>query len=170
MELGMSKSVGAFLLVFLCLMTTAAQDNPSLFAKIEQVFQEKEPGWKVERKHIRNESDPLQQDIVFRGGKVQAALSVSVWKREKDARDVFEATTNVFSRTMGTRMLRGKLPDLGDENYVWTDPNKSGHTTIKFRKGVVLAQVFAPPSVAKRFARHIIAQLWANDTSLTPVN
>jgi hypothetical protein len=153
----------AFLLLITCLSNNiAAQEKPELFSNIERVFREKEPAWKVERIYPSNTSDPLMQSIVFRSRKNQASIEVSIWKREKDARDVFAAHSIVFSDTMGKRMVKSRLPSLGDENYIWTHRSSTAWPTIKFRKGTIIVNVFAPSvAIAKRFALHVSEQIAA---------
>jgi len=139
-----------------------AQEKPELFSKIERVFQEKEPAWKVERYYPEYTSDPRKQSIAFRSGKYQASIDVTIWKREKDARDVFTAESIAFDNTMGKRMVKGSLHGLGDENHIWTNRDSAAWPTIKFRKGNINVEVFAPTvAIAKRFAQHIFEQMAA---------
>lgn len=154
----------AFSLLILCLSSSVlAQEKPELFSKIERVFQEREPAWKVERTHPRNAPDPLIQSLVFRSGKNQAAVDIRIWNREKDARDVFTAESIAFDNTMGKRMLKRRLPKLGDENHIWTHRGSTVWPTIKFRKGNINVSVFAPSvAIAKRFAQHIFEQMAAS--------
>lgn len=113
--------------------------------------------------YVKNASDPFHQSIVFRSGKNQAAVDVSIWRREKDAQDVFAGESIAFSNTMGKRMVKSKLANLGDESHIWTNRGSTAWPTINFRKGNVNVTVFAPSVVvAKRFARHIFEQLAAS--------
>lgn len=153
----------AFLLLIVCLPPRiVAQEKPELFFNIERAFREKEPAWKVERISPSNTSDPLTQSIVYRSGKNQASVDVSIWKREKDARDVFTAHSIAFDNTMGKRMIKSRLPKLGDESHIWTHRGSTAWPTIKFRKGNIIVNVFAPSvAVAKRFAQHVVEQMAA---------
>ncbi len=64
------------LLLAFCFSATAlAQDKPPLIVEIERAFQQEEPAWRVERVGVQNASDPFVQDMVFRSGRVQAAVS-----------------------------------------------------------------------------------------------
>src|SRR5690349_18392766 len=154
----MNLRIFAILLLIICSSAALlAQEKPELFSKIERVFQEREPAWKVERSYPGNTSDPRTQSIVFRSGKYQALIDVIIWKKEKDARDVFTAESIAFDNTAGKRMVKGKLPDLGDENHIWTNRGSTGWPTIKFRQGNIDVRVFAPSiAIAKRFAQHIL--------------
>jgi hypothetical protein len=139
--------------------TSFAQQQPQLFTDIERVLREKEPRWKTEQVSVKTEADPLSQNIVLRAGGQQAAIAINLWAREKDARDVFAAHATAMSNTRkGSR--RSRLPNLGDENYIWTNPGSAAWPTIHFRQARVHVTVFAPSvTVAKRFARHILAQI-----------
>ena len=159
----MKLKLFAFCLLIICFSTNLlAQGKQELFSKIESVFQQKEPEWKVERPYPGNTAGPLTQSIVFRSGKNQASIAVSIWKREKDAQDVFAAESIAFGNTMGKRMIKGSLPNLGDENHIWTHRGSAAWPTIKFRKGNINVTVFAPSvAIAKRFAQHIFEQVAA---------
>ncbi|HEX8175641.1 MAG TPA: hypothetical protein VF543_11035 [Pyrinomonadaceae bacterium] len=154
------KQIG-LLLIILCLSSNVlAQDKPQFITKVEQVFREKEPAWKVQRINVINTNDPFQQSITFHLGKNQALVDISIWKREKDARDVFEGESIAFDNIMGKRKIKGSLPNLGDENYIWTNRGSTAWPTIKFRKGKINVTVFAPSvAIAKRFAQHIFGQM-----------
>jgi hypothetical protein len=153
------KTVLLFLQIICFSDNIPAQEKPELFSKIERVFQVKEPSWKVERIYPSHTSDPITQDIVFRSRKGQASVDVSIWKREKDARDVFTAESLAFDNLAGKGTVKGSLlPQLGDENHVWTTRGSTAWPTIKFRKGNIIVTVFAPSlMIAKRFARHVFA-------------
>jgi hypothetical protein len=95
------KAIVFFPLIICFSSSLLAQEKPVLFSRIERVFQEKEPTWKVERIYTSDTSDPLEQGIVFRSGEDQASVEVSIWKREKDAQDVFAGHSLGFDKTMG---------------------------------------------------------------------
>ena len=63
--------------------------KPELFVKVERMFQEREPAWKLERITPGPSSDPIIESIVYRSRKGQAAISVSIWRREQDAIESF---------------------------------------------------------------------------------
>ena len=152
------------LMLILCFSNTIiAQEKPELITKIERIFREKEPAWKVERVYVKNASDPFHQSIVFRSGRNQAAVDVSIWRREKDAQDVFTGESTAFGNTTGKRTVKSKLANLGDESYIWTNRDSTAWPTIKFRKGNINVTVFAPSVVvAKRFAKHVFEQMAAS--------
>jgi hypothetical protein len=57
-------------------------------------------------------------------------------------------------------MVKNTLPNLGDENHIWTHPDSEVWPVIRFRKGKVNIEIFAPSvTIAKRFAQHVLEQL-----------
>jgi hypothetical protein len=164
----MINKIRPYLLSLVALMACAdycrAQEKPELIMDVEPVFQEKETKWKVERVNVHvNNYDPFTQEMTFRSGSFQAAISVSIWRREIDAHDVFQGTSIAFSQSGGAKKIKRRLPNLGDENYIWTNPHNTAWPTIYFRQGNVQVSVFAPSvAVAKRFARHIADQIPSN--------
>ncbi|HEY0083978.1 MAG TPA: hypothetical protein VGB61_14460 [Pyrinomonadaceae bacterium] len=140
----------------------AQQSQPQLFTDIERVLREKEPRWKTERVSVGTETDPLRLDIVLRAGQQQAAIAINLWTTEKDAHDVFAAHAAAMSNTRkGSR--RSRLPNLGVENYIWTNPGGAAWPIIHFRQSRAHVTVFAPSiTVAERFARHVLSQVTAN--------
>jgi hypothetical protein len=142
------------------LTATAPQEVDNLFSKVDHVFQQKEPAWKIERVYPTSTSDPVTHGVVYRSKMGQAAIDVSVWRREQDARDVFSGLVIAFDNTAGNQKLKRSLPNVGDENYMWTNPRNTAWPTIKFRKGRILVTVFAPNvTIAKRFADHVLKQI-----------
>jgi hypothetical protein len=157
------KIVFLFLLITCFVSAAPAQEKPELFSKIERAFKEKEPAWKVERIFPRNTSDPLVLDMTLRSGEDQASVQVAVWKREKDAQDVFTAESAAFANTAGKGKIENKVSGLGDENHLWTNSGSTAWPMLKFRKGNVNVTVFAPSvAVAKKFAQHILEQITTN--------
>lgn len=154
------KGIALWLLILGAPQSLFAQDKPELFTRIEQVFREKEPAWKVEQILPHYLTPMLGEEITFRSARGQAAVAVEIWEREKDARDVFTAQSIAFDDTMGRRKVKGSVPKLGDENHIWTIRGSTAWPTIKFRKGSILVTVFAPTvAIAKRFAQHIFTQI-----------
>ena len=138
-----------------------AQEQPELFSRIERVFREKEPAWKVEQILPHDLIYVRSREITFRSARGQAAVAVEIWVAEKDARDVFTATSIAFDdNPLGGRRVKRSLPGLGDENHIWTQRGSTAWPTFKFRKGNINVLVFAPNvAIAKRFAQHIFTQI-----------
>ena len=142
-----------------CCYAVCAQQKLPLFSRIEAEFGKQEPGWKIE-KIFDGQTDIPGEDISFRRGKQQASVSVKVWHTSQEAREIFAGQVIAFDNDRGPRGMRSKLPDLGDENYVWTNRTIGTWPMLYFRKGKVFVSVFAPTViVAKRFARHVIDQI-----------
>lgn len=157
-----TKAIALSLLILCAHVGLLAQEKPELFARIERVFREQEPAWKVERINLRDTVNPHQQEIVFRSARGQALVDVMVWEKEKDAGDVFTAHSASYDDTAGKKKVKRSLPNLGDENHIWTHPGSTAWPTIKFRKGSIIVTIFAPSvAVAKRFARHVHSQIAA---------
>ncbi len=145
------------LLAALCFVPdTYAQDKPALVTQIEKVFTEKEPGWRIDRENVQ-----LNPPVIHLKSRQGDAL-VYIWVMEsaKTAKEVFEGNTIAFGNTMGARGKKIKLPNLGDENYMFTSFAVSGTTSIHFRQDNVYIQVIAPLQVtAKRFAQRVMDQI-----------
>jgi hypothetical protein len=141
----------------------AAQERPKLFSDVERVFREKEPAWKVERAYPTTTTDPLTLGLVFRSGKQQASVEIAIWKQTTAAADVFAGDCIAFDNSAGKKMAKTTLPQLGDENHVWTNPRSTAWPMIKFRKGNVLVTVFTPSlAIGKRFAKRVLDQMVAS--------
>ncbi len=157
-----TKAIALSLLILCAPGRLLAQEKPELFSRIERVFREQEPAWKVERSNLRNTINPHHQVIVYRSARGQALVDVMIWEKEKDASDVFTAHSISYDDTAGKKRVKRSLPGLGDENHIWTDPGSTAWPTIKFRKGSIIVTIFAPSvAIAKRFARHVYSQIVA---------
>jgi hypothetical protein len=140
--------------------------KPELFSKVERVFREVEPAWKLERVTPGHTADPLSQDFVYRSKSGQAAIGISIWRRDEDARDVFAGQSIAFDDIANGKPVKRRIAGLGDENYIWTTRKDSAWPTIRFRKGRIVAMVFAPDvATAKRFAGHVLKQITAGQPS-----
>lgn len=160
----MKRRIAAILLLLICFLNcTPAQEKPGLFSRIKSVFQKKESAWKVENVILNDSSDPLRQSITFNDGKNQANVDITVWKKEKDAQDVFDGESLAFDNRMGKGMTKSSVPKLGDENHIWTHEGTMAWPMLKFRKGNISVTVYSPSvEISKRFAHHILDQLDAD--------
>jgi hypothetical protein len=145
------------LLSALCLVSDIyAQDKSALVMRIEKVFTEKEPKWRIDRKNVQL-SPPV---IHLKSRQGDALVYIWVMESAETARELFEGNTIAFGNTMGARGRKMKLANFGDENYIFTGFTASGTTSIHFRQGNVYIEVIAPSQVtAKRFARHAMKQI-----------
>lgn len=154
------KAAVCFLLIVCCAGASLAQEVPELFSKVDKVFKEREPAWEVEGVIKGDGTDPFRQSVTYRSEDGQANVDVSVWKQEKDAREVFAAHALSYENRRGKRMQKASVPGLGDESHLWTHAGSTAWPLLTFRKGKVNVTVFAPSvAVAKRFARHALEQI-----------
>ncbi len=141
-----------------------AQDKPQFIGEVEQLFRENEPKWKVERTYVNSGSGFFKEDIVFRNGKVQASISIGVWEKVENAREVFKGESIAFDNIIGKKMVKNSLPNLGEDSYIWTYLNSSAWPTIRFRKDGVIVEVYAPSvAIAKRFAQYVAKRIPPSD-------
>jgi hypothetical protein len=153
------KILPLFCIVFVC-ASAGAQEKPELFSRTEQTFKEKEPAWKIERLYPGSTSDPLTESIAFRAGRQQAAIDISVWRRLKDAEEIFVGAAIAFDSIRGKHVVKRSIPNLGDENYMWTNPGSDAWPMIHFRQGNVYVTVYSPSVlIAKRFAHYVLEQI-----------
>ena len=152
--------VCALLLSLCSAPAVLAQEKPALLGQIERAFKTKPQGWKVERIDAKNPSDPAAEEIFLRSGWKTAKIAISIWKRTKDAHDVFEAFAGLGTRPEGVE--RETIKGFGDEDYTWTSPRSSGQRSLTFRRANILVVIHAPSLViAKQFARRILDEIEA---------
>ena len=156
-----AMSCAALLLAALCVNAGGqATDTAELFGRVERAFREKEPKWKIESASVSREPNIPTQSIVFRSGRTQASVQLVVWHKAEVARDAFAGVAIATSNIRGKGGVRRRLPNLGDEAYVWTNRGSGAWPLLKFRRGGVLVTVFAPTTAtAGRFARHVAEQI-----------
>lgn len=153
-----SLTVG--LLVLCCAVNVFAQDKPSWVTQVEDTFRQKERKWKIEDTIVRDEETFFDESITLKSGGYRANVHLTIWDSTKNAQDVFEAEAVAYDNTMGARVSKTRLANLGDENYIWPNLNRQGWTMIQFRKATVLVRVYAPSvATAKRFAQHVLARI-----------
>jgi len=139
---------------------SVAQDKPRLFSNVERILQARDRTWKIERILTGQTTDPLSESIKLRDGRREAAIEISIWRRLQDTREVFAGQVIAFDNVPGKRAVKRSLRDVGDENYMWTNPRSNAWPTIYFRKGNVFVSVFAPSvPVATKFAEQVLEQM-----------
>jgi hypothetical protein len=152
------------LIVFWTSSGVIAQHRPQFIGEVEKLFQEYEPKWKVEQTYVNRGTGFFKEDIVFRNNKVQAAVSIGVWEKIENAREVFKDESVAFDNISGKKTSKSRLPGLGEDSYIWTHSGSSAWPTIRFRKGNVIVEVFAPSVViAKRFAQYVAGRIQPSD-------
>ena len=157
----------SLLLAALCVSAGGqTTDTAELFGRVERTFREKEPKWKIESAGVSGEPNVPTQNIVFRSGRNQASVQLTVWHKAEVARDAFAGGAIATSNIRGKGGVRRRLPDLGDEAYIWTTRGSGAWPLLKFRVGNALVLVFAPTTAtAIRFARHVEGQILKPETA-----
>ena len=155
------RTVVLSLVLLVCLSGEClAQGKPQLFSRIELTLKEKEAVWRIKQVLGGGTFDPLSESIVLRAGKKDAAIEISIWNRLQDAQGAFAGEVIAFDNTRGKRAIKTSLPNLGDENYMWTNPRSDAWPMIYIRKGNIDYTVFAPSApLAKRFAQRVIEEI-----------
>jgi hypothetical protein len=154
------KRAGLIVSVLVWACSSVAAQKAELFSNIEDTFRTKELTWKVEKVVAGKSHNPATGSITLRQGTKQASIDVWIWMTPKDAHEMFSGQVIAMDNTRGTKALKRDLTNLGDENYVWTNPHGETWPTIDFRKGNVFVSVFAPTvPVAERFAHYVLDQI-----------
>ena len=160
----------ALLLTFFCwpaltfTQEVTKQDIPPLAKKLEKVFEEKEPKWKIERPYVQ--MSPPVMHLKSADGDVL----IYFWLMDDllDAREVFNGEVIALGNILGTRKREIKLSSFGDDNRLLSD--RSGRIAqLLFRKDKIFIKVAAPSNeIAKRFARYVFDQIVAPEPETTP--
>jgi hypothetical protein len=154
------KRVGLIISVLLLLGSPSAAQKPAVFSNIERTFRTKEPTWRLEKVLPGQSQNPATESITLRQGTKQASIDVWIWLTAQDAHEMFVGQVIAMDNTRGTKANKRGLADLGDENYMWTNPHSEAWPTLNFRQGNVFVSVFAPTvPVAERFAHYVLEQV-----------
>jgi hypothetical protein len=132
------------------------QEIPVLVTRLEKVFKQNEPKWKLQRPYVQ-----LRPPVMhLKSSLGDALIYVEIMESAKAAGEAFEGNTIAFGNTMGGRGRRAKLPNFAEENYIFTGFVVGGTTTIFFRQGNIFINVSAPnKSIAKRFALLVLNEI-----------
>lgn len=146
--------------------------NP-LLNELVDVLGKREPAWVLESAMYPDETKLHSQ---WRHGDESLVIQIALRPSAEDAATHFRMfdwhlpLTEELIRAMALEYDKAqlpqpikpdtKLPNLGDENSVWTKYNQEGNSLIKVRRGRVIVQVDAASFVvAKRFAEHVMAMM-----------
>jgi hypothetical protein len=141
---------------------TFAQDNSAFFIKIEEAVKEKEPEWKLVHKLVSTSKKYVSSQ--WKSGKSSVSALTSVHASAEETIRIYRGLPFDFE-VVGLNMtvLEARVPNLGDEHYVWKDSDNEQIYGVNFRKGNVVVHVSAPSiEIAKRFALHIAAEIPAS--------
>ena len=149
-------------------------ENP-LLKSLEQMFQDKAPDWKLEGAMYPNES---QVSTEWSDGESKAIVQLARMSSPEEASNhlhIFAWHIPLTPALMeeAQRDLPGfqlpqpvlpdaKLPDLGNENYVWTAYDELGSSLIKLTVGDLFVQVDGSSfAVTERLARFVADEMRA---------
>lgn len=154
--------LSALMLTLFISVPVFARDNSSFFAQIERAIKEKEPEWKLVHKLISKNNKYVSYE--WRSGKSSVGVLISVHASSEEAIKTYEGLPYDFEVLgLKMRMLKDKVPNLGDESYVWEDYNDKSTTGVNLRKGKVVVHTSAPSiEIAKRFALDIADEIPAS--------
>src|SRR2546421_9059466 len=139
-----------------------AQELPPLVKRLEKMFAQTEPRWKLQRPYVQ--SNPPVMHLKSAQG--DALIYVFITQSDKAASELFEGGTIAFGNTMGAHGRKTVLPKFADQNYIFTGFVVGGTTSIHFRQGNVYIEVIAPTQVTtKRFAQRILDEIRSETTS-----
>lgn len=149
-----SKILLSIALTLLCSFSVFALQQEaelSLYTKITDAIEKKEPEWELSRKAIMSNQVIIRW--VSKKGRVHVA--VAMLAPEVDAKEALKSRVDVLQNIPESKVSKNELKNFGDEGYILRTEGVSGITVI-FRKGSYMVQVFAPSEeIAKRFSQHI---------------
>jgi hypothetical protein len=146
-----------FALFLLFSGSSFAQTNPAWITSVEETLKKKETVWKIKNKI--EYPDTGSYSFTLKSGNATALIQISAFPVITNPEETFTGQVTIFDNTAGKNMRKNKLPNFGNEGYIWTG-SKGAYTTIKFRKGNVFVNVFAPTEkTARRFAQYVFEQI-----------
>ena len=148
----MKKCIALLALLICTSVTLVGQDPSSIIKDLEKLTGEKEPTWKLDRKL------PADQIVVLRwsSGEERIFLSIFLTGSSEDAKRAYAGSVRKMSDEAPSDVTRSSVPDLGDENELWSATNAGRSARLLFRKGKTHVLLFAPTDdVAKRFGRYV---------------
>ena len=159
----MSKIIDATLAVILLLLastTAIAQDELTLFDKIEHSLKEKLPEWKL--LHRAPNPNPEHKVIMYQWG--SEGKDVQVWMLELASA---EEAANEFSQLFGDAPAESVFMsnDIGDKCYISEGRGDYGSGLLVFIKANVIVRINAeridegPGNILRLFALHIAEEI-----------
>ena len=131
-----------------------AQEDESLFSRIERVIDAKEPDWKLVQK---DERKGAEQKYFTHDWKLGEDYVSTTTYQMTDTTDATKAIAEFIRSPVSAPVRRTEVPDLGDEAYAIGDSpyGKKGAGTLIVRRVNLLIRLDASSLLtAKRFARH----------------
>ena len=155
-------------------MSLEFDENP-LLVEIEQLFREHAPEWELRNAMYSDSSkiycewqsgeDKVKIQVVVMASSEAAAAHFQMfdWHIPLTQADMLEMaqTADKFQLPQPIKP-DAKLPNVGDENHVWSRSNEEGESLIKLRKGNMIMQVDGSSlHVAERFAKLVAEHIRA---------
>ena len=149
-------------------------ENP-LLAALWRIVQEKVPEWKLVNAMYPDDSKVysewsdgdnkavIQIASLASPGEASSHLQMFAWHIPLTPSHLTEMQRDPAQFKLPEPIMPdAKLPDVGDENHVWSKYDESGGSLIKLRRGNLLVQVDGSSlAVAERLARLVAEQMRA---------
>ena len=151
------RSICVFALFLFFSVSGFAQTKPAWITSVEETVKKKETSWKIQKKIEYPQNDSYSYTL--KSGTASASIEIAAYRVITNPEETFAGQVTVFDNTMGKNMKKTELANFGNEAYIWTG-SKGAYTTIKFRKGNVFVDIFAPTEkTARRFAQYVFEQI-----------
>ena len=156
----MKKFLIFTLLILLCSIFSFAQETPSWIKEIEDTINKKEVNCEIENRIWRSDESSFAYSLRLKCGHYQAAIQIDRLINVPNAQETFEGLVTAFDNTRHRNTSKTKLESFGDEGFIWTTLNKNSWTTIKYRKGDIFVNIFAPSEKsARKFAKYVLEEM-----------
>lgn len=162
--MSLKRALVAFSLLIVCIPSwTVGQEQDSLRRQVVASIARGETKWHLVENTVLDGTKTVGFEFVHLGwtfGKARADASIEIYPKADNAAKsyptAFHGCTDCFVKP---KMLTVKVPNLGDENYVWED--RDWRTTgIVFRKGKVLVSIEASEkAIATKLAFYVANQI-----------
>ena len=147
--------------------------SESLFKSLEQIFQDKAPEWKIvcaghgDDGAVSSEWSSGDSKVIIQIARLASPEEVSThlqlfaWHIPLTSSDFEEVMRDPEHYQLPPPVMPdARLPNLENENYVWTRYNERGNSLIKLKVGSFFVQVDGSSfAVAEKFARLVAEQL-----------
>jgi hypothetical protein len=132
-------------------LAPAQEAELELYTRVTTAIENNEPEWKLDRKAVL----PSQLIIRWASEKGRVLVAIARFASEADATDALNARVEEQEHSPESKVSKKELKDFGSTGYILRNGDES-RTTILFRKGDYIVQVYGPTEdVARRFSRHV---------------
>lgn len=144
-----------WLAIVCCPLHIFPQEVPELAKKLEKVFEENEPKWRIERPY-RQMNPPVMH---LKSAQGDILIYFFIQDSEQSAKDVFDGNLIALGNTLGKNKKETKLTSFGDDNRLISD-SSGRFADFFFRRGNTYISVLAPTDViARKFGQYAMKQL-----------